>query len=232
MKNLLLSIAILLFAGCINSKTGSGNIISNTRNVGAFNSISAAGAVNVTLQNGPQSVVVETDDNIMRYVETTVKGNTLKIRLKNINNLRNSTVKVYVTAPDIIDISASASADIGSKGVLTSGSEIELKASSGSNIQIDLDAPAVKANASSGGSVIASGRTKNVTAKSSSGSIINASSLNAENAIADASSGASVKVSASVSVKAEASSGASVKYTGGATDVKKNESSGGSVSAL
>ena len=230
MKYLTFFILVIIFAGCVNSKTGSGNIISNTRNVAAFNAISASGSVNVTVQNGPQSVVVETDDNIMRNVETTVSGNTLKIRLKNSNNLRNSTVNVYVTAPVLKDIDASASAEIESKGSITSDSEIELKASSGSKIQIDLDAPSVKADASSGGSVLVSGRTRNLTAKSSSGSNVNALSLKAENAIADASSGASIKVSASISVKAEASSGATVKYTGGATEVKKSESSGGSVS--
>lgn len=230
MKYLTFFILFIIFAGCVNSKTGSGNIISNTRNVGSFNVISASGSVNVTLQKGPQSVVVETDDNIMRYVETTVSDNTLKIRLKNINNLRNATVNVYVTAPVLKDIDASASAEIESKGSITSDSEIELKASSGSKIQMDLDAPSVKADASSGGSVIVSGRTRNLTAKSSSGSNVNALSLKAENATANASSGGSVRVSASISVKAEASSGATVKYTGGATDVKKNESSGGSVS--
>ena len=232
MKYLTFLILVIIFAGCVNSKTGSGNIISNTRNVASFNVISASGSVNVTLQKGPQSVVVETDDNIMRYVETTVSDNTLKIRLKNINNLRNATVNVYVTAPVLKDIDASASAEIESKGSITSDSEIELKASSGSKIQMDLDAPSVKADASSGGSVIVSGRTRNLTAKSSSGSNVNALSLKAENATANASSGGSVKVSASISVKAEASSGATVKYTGGATEVKKNESSGGSVSAL
>lgn len=230
MKYLTFFILVVIFAGCVNSKTGSGNIISNIRNVGSFNVISASGSVYVTLQKGPQSVVVETDDNIMRYVETAVSDNTLKIRLKNINNLRNATVNVYVTAPVLKDIDASASAEIASKGSITSDSEIELKASSGSRIQIDLDAPSVKADASSGGSVIVSGRTRNLTAKSSSGSNVNALSLKAENATANASSGGSVKVSASISVKAEASSGATVKYTGGATEVKKNESSGGSVS--
>ena len=230
MKYLTLFILVIIFAGCANSKTGSGNIISNTRNVAAFNAISASGSVNVTLQKGPQAVVVESDDNIMRYVETTVSDNTLKIRLKNINNLRNATVNVYITAPVLKDIDASASAEIESKGSITSDSEIELKASSGSKIQMDLDAPSVKADASSGGSVIVSGRTRNLTAKSSSGSNVNALSLKAENATANASSGGSVRVSASISVKAEASSGATVKYTGGATEVKKSESSGGSVS--
>ena len=222
--------SIIFFSACINSKTGSGNIISNTRNVGAFNAISASGSVNVSVQNGPQSVIVETDDNIMRYVETTVKGNTLKIRLKNIHNLRNSTVNVYVTTPKITDVNGSASAEIESIGIIKSDSEIELKASSGSEIQIDADAPSVKADASSGGAVTVSGRTRDVTTKASSGSNLNAADLKAENARANASSGASIKVSASVSIKADASSGATVRYTGGATDIKKNENSGGSVS--
>ena len=230
MKILLFSILTLLFAGCINSKTGSGNIISKTMSVGNFIAISAAGDVHVIFQNGLQrSVVVETDDNIMPYVETETEGNTLKIRLKKINNLRNCTINVNVTSPNVTKFSSSASAEIISKSVITSSGKLELRASSGSKIDLLVNSPSVDVEASSGGNVITAGRTKDVLASASSGSNLNTSALRAENADARASSGASVKVYASISVQAEASSGGTVKYTGGAEKVKKNESSGGSV---
>ena len=230
MKHFILPFLIILSASCYNSKTGSGNIISKTMSVGNFTAISATGDVHVNFQNGPQrSVVVETDDNIMPYVEAETEGNTLKIRLKKINNLRNSTVNVNVTSPDVTGFNSSASAEIISKTVITSSGKLELRASSGSKVNLQVDAPSVDAEASSGGNVIASGRTKDVMASASSGSNLNASALRAENADAHASSGASVKVSASISIQAEASSGGTVKYTGGAEKVKKNESSGGSV---
>ena len=230
MKYLLLCVFVILFAGCNNSKTGSGNIISETRSVGNFTAISVAGSVQVNVQNGlQQSVVVETDDNIMPYVETETEGNTLKIRLKKINILRNSTINVNVTSPVVTEFRSSASAEITSKNIITSSGKLRLSASSGSKINLQVDAPSVDAKASSGGNVTATGRTKDIMASASSGSNVNASALRAENADAHASSGASVKVSASISIQAKASSGGTVKYTGGAEKVKKNESSGGSV---
>ena len=232
MKNFLLFFLIISATACrIHGKKGSGNIVSEKRNTENFIAINADGPVQVEIKKGiTLSVTVETDDNIMPYVETKVSGKTLKIRLRDINRLRNSTVRVYITAPELKELNTSASAEIESKDIITTADNMEMQASSGSKIDVALDAPSVTAETSSGGDIIARGRTKNFTASASSGSSVKAGELLAENATGDASSGASVSIYGSVSIKAGASSGGHVKYTGGAADVKKNESSGGSVS--
>ena len=232
MKYILLFVIVLSATACrVNSRKGSGNIISEKRNTEKFVAINAEGPIHVEIQKGEvPTVTVETDDNIMPYVETKVSGSTLKIRLKGINRLRNSTIRVYIVAPELKELSSSASAEIESKDVITASGTIELEAGSASKIDIALDAPAVTAETSSGGDIIARGRTKTFTATASSGSSVKAADLHAENATGEASSGASVRMFGSVSITANASSGGHVTYTGGALNVKKNESSGGSVS--
>lgn len=231
MKNLLFLLIIVAFSSCIRSVHGSGNIVSETRNTDNFIAVDASGPVHVELRNGDKNaVVVEADDNVIKYVETKVSGNSLKIKMKEFNNLTNVTINVYVTAPRYQEVNSSASASVTSKDVLTTDN-IELKASSGSSITAEVDAPKVYTSASSGAAVTAKGRTRNIEAEASSGGDIKAGSLQAENATAEASSGGLIKIFASVSIDATANSGGSVKYTGGASKVVKNENSGGSIDA-
>jgi hypothetical protein len=231
MKYLSIISFILVFSACrYNSRTGSGNIISQTRSLTAFSGVHASGDVHVELQNGSsQSIVVEADDNIISYVETIVSGNILKVRLKDINNLRNATINVIIIAPVIKEIHASASAEISGKNTIISDDKEKIVASSGSKINLQVDVPSVSASASSGANINVSGKTRDTDAEASSGAEVNASGLLAETATASASSGASVKIFGSISINASASSGGNVKYSGGASNIKKNESSGGSV---
>jgi len=220
---------IILAAACRHSKTGSGNIVTEKRSTESFMGIHADGPVHVEIRRGAPSVTVEADDNIITYIETKVSGGTLDVRLRDINSLRNATVNVYVTVPELRSLNSSAAAEIISKDTISSPDHINLKASSSGKITLIADVPAVTTDASSGGNIYISGRTRDVTADASSGASVHASGLKAEYATADASSGANVRIFGSITIMATASSGGNVKYTGGAANVKKNESSGGSV---
>ena len=176
----------------------------------------------------PYKVVVEADDNLMNDIETTVEGGKLKIRMKDRINVRNAHLKVFVNAPTLNSLESSAAADMNVIGVLSADQTIRVKASSGSSIKADVDAPAVDADASSGSELDLSGRTRSLNAQSSSGASINADELLSENTTAETSSGASADVHASVQLNAKASSGGTVKYRGAGTVVKK-ESSGGNL---
>jgi len=59
---------------------GSGDIIVEDRKVSGFDKILVTGAGRVTLiQGDSESLSVETDDNLMEYIKTEVKGDTLEI---------------------------------------------------------------------------------------------------------------------------------------------------------
>ena len=233
MKYFLFSAFVLAIASCnMHAKTGSGNIVTETRTTEPFMGVHAEGAVHVEIKKGAVlSVTVEADDNVMEYVETKVSGNVLKVRLKELTNLRNVTIRVYITAPELKELNASASATLIAKDVITSSDNISIKSSSAASVTAEVDAPEVMIEASSAARADISGRTKTVTADASSAGKIRASDLHAEVVTANASSSGSVNVFASVSVEATASSAGSVRYTGGAAGIKKHEDSGGSVSS-
>ena len=232
MKYLYFILATLTILSCRNGMRGSGNIIKETRQLAEINSVSVSGSIKVDVKTGiVRSLTVEADDNIIPYVVTNVSDKNLSIKLKGINNLRNATVRIYLVVPTLNKISTSASAELRSSEAITNSDKISFTASSGSLINVNVDAPTISAGSSSGAEIILKGRTKNLTAESSSGSDVSLFSLQAENATASASSGAEISVFGSVKINASASSGGNVKYKGGAQSLVKNVSSGGLVSA-
>jgi Putative auto-transporter adhesin, head GIN domain len=221
----------IVVISCNNSRRGSGNIISETRTVQSFTAVNANTSIEVDVKQGTEiSVVVEADDNLMKYVETVVEGNELKIRLKNVSIWDHSTIKVHVTSPKYTGFEATSSAVIIGETTITSTDKISLKANSSAKIEMQIEAPIVEADASSSADIIVSGRTKDVKADASSSGTINIEKLQAENASAEASSSADISLFASIKINAKANSSGDITYTGGATDVNKSESSSGTVS--
>lgn len=229
MKKLLLIVVVLGLLGSCEYKTGSGKLVTQTRSVEAFKSVSVGGGFEVEIQIGsPAKVVIEADDNLIEDIDAKVSNRQLKISLADGLSFNEAHMKVYITNPEINGISSSASAKVIVLNELKSVEKIVLKASSGSSIKATLDAPTAEADASSGAEILLKGRTKSFDAESSSGAAVKASDLLSENTSVQASSGASTMVHASVQLNAKASSGGSVSYRGAAAAVIK-ESSGGSI---
>jgi hypothetical protein len=229
MKKILLILSVICLAISCRYKTGSGNIVTQNRNLAAFTTMSVAGGFDVEVKKGINTkVIVEADDNIIDDIETSVHNGQLKITMSNGMSYNDVHMKVFVTVSDLNKINSSAAADVDVKDELSSDNTIDLSASSGSSIKVIINAPEAKADASSGGEIEISGLTKNFDVEVSSGSSVHASKLLSENTIAEASSGGTAEVHASVQLDAKASSGGTISYKGAATAITK-ESSGGSI---
>ncbi|MEI8059628.1 MAG: head GIN domain-containing protein [Ferruginibacter sp.] len=218
----------LLLSSC-NFETGSGNIVNEKRLVGSFTGISVGGSFEVEVKSGTsQSVEVEADDNVIKYIETTVSGDVLKIRLSGSHSLSNVHLKVLITTTGLESIKASASADVKVLDVMKEDSKISFEATSSAEIDAEVDAPEIVATGTSSASLHISGRTKNYIAKVNSSAEIKSFELLSENTEVNASSSGNAEVHASVYLKAHANSSGSIDYRGGAS-VEKSESSSGSV---
>ena len=218
----------MLFCSC-NYETGSGNIISEKRSVASFTGISVGGSFEVEVKSGTsQSVEVEADDNVIKYIETTVSGNVLKIHLGGMHSLSNVHLKVLITTPGLESIKASASAYVKVLDVLKEDGKVNFEANSSAQIEAEVDAPEVVATGTSSATLNISGKTKNYRAKVNSSAEIKSFGLLSENTEVEASSSGTAEVHASVHLKANANSSGSVDYRGGAS-VEKSESSSGSV---
>ncbi len=79
---LLLAPVVLWLTACQVGTIGSGNVVTTTREVGAFRTLSVASAITVHATVGSRAVTVRTDDNLQPLLETFLDGDTLIIRVK------------------------------------------------------------------------------------------------------------------------------------------------------
>ena len=75
----LLTMAVLLLSACTMVR-GSGNLITETRDVSNFERVDLSGSGDVIITQGEEeSLTVETDNNLMQHVTTNVRGRTLHL---------------------------------------------------------------------------------------------------------------------------------------------------------
>ena len=82
---------------------GNGNVIKKEFNVNTFKGISIGSVFKIHLKQGPiQSVVIETDDNIMDILDVSVSDNKLNIQQKESVGIEKPTeMNVYITAKEL-----------------------------------------------------------------------------------------------------------------------------------
>jgi hypothetical protein len=111
-----------------------------------------------------------------------------------------------------------------------SGTDIDVKASSGSEADLTLEFDNIRCESSSGSTLTVKGKALKLKTDSSSGSEIDAQGLLVNDVVSESTSGSSTDVHPSMSLNAKASSGSSINYSSSPKTVNKEESSGGSVS--
>ncbi|MEM8999192.1 MAG: head GIN domain-containing protein [Bacteroidota bacterium] len=208
-----------------NGKVGNGEVTEETRKItGEFTEVYASEGLDVFVtQDDDFKITVEADENVIDLIGTDIKDG--KLRIHTIENIGRATKNIYVSLPDITALKTSSGADLTTQNTIQTD-KIELDASSGSDLQVALEATEVDADASSGADIKVSGETDRLNADASSGADIRARQLLTKRCIADASSGADISVNVSESLIADASSGADISYTGDASVQKKKSVSG------
>lgn len=200
-----------------------------TRKLAPFTGVNAAEGIDVFLKKGDkESAKVEVTGTDLDNVLTEVSGSYLKVHMKDGNYWGKVQAKVYVTYVKVDKLSASSAGSIFSEEVIRSNS-MQISASSAGTIEVNVDAGDVEASASSAGDMELKGKAKSILADAASAGEVDAYDLETENAEAEASSGGSVKISVTKSLRARASSGGSVRYRGNPDKNNTSSSSGGSV---
>jgi hypothetical protein len=230
----LLIIALLstcIFCSC-ESITGSGNIVSESRNLKEFTGIKNSGSIDVeVIHEERQMVKVVADDNILEYVITKVENGVLNIYLKNNLSFRSINVTVYVSSPSIQQLLVSGSGTITSKNLLKDEDKIELKVSGSGEIEANLDAPSIVANVSGSGKILLRGRTKNFSSTVSGSGDLDCEKLLAENTAVKVSGSGNANVFASVNLDAKVSGSGNIFYSGNPTSPQIHKSGSGSIQA-
>ncbi len=231
LKVSLTALVSLLFFSCgYNCIRGEGDVTTKEHPLENFTQVSVIEGWDAILIKGNENKLqVTANKNLHELLEFNIQEGALTIGLKQncIMDADDKTLKIHYTE-DLQKISASSGAEISANAILTQD-KISIDASSGGEIELQLDAGVATAEASSGATIELSGKAGNFTARASSGSEIEAKDLESQTASADASSGAEISLTAKKEFLGEASSGGDVDYYGNPETISVNDSSGGNV---
>jgi hypothetical protein len=124
-------LAALMVAACTNVVQGSGNIVSESRDVSDFDKIELTGSGEVVItQDGSEGLTVTTDDNVMDYVSTEVRDGTLFLNVGNNATLVNITELLFeVSVDDLTGVSLDGSGHITGEDISTPRLEVGIDGS-------------------------------------------------------------------------------------------------------
>lgn len=224
-----------LFSSCrffdhMNGIEGNGKIKTENRHVESFNSIDVGGNFEVHITQGPLADVrIETDENLMEYIEIETAGDALQIKTRNNTNIDPSgKAKVFVSAPLYKRLQISGASNLISETTISSPDGMDLDLSGASNAKLDLKTPRIEADLSGASTANIKGEAKKVSVIASGASNFNCYDLLTESTDLNLSGASNAEVFASVELKAEASGASDAKYKGNPT-VNQNVSGAGSV---
>ncbi len=194
----LLSVPLLVSCS-FNGIRGNGNIVNEEREISEFNKINVSGRFDVEAKVGkPVSLIIIAEDNLLQYIKTKVKKNTLIISTR--ENLRpRKDLIIQITTPELVSIDCSGANDLMIDNVNTDIFAIDL---------------------SGAGSIEVNGKAKKFNIDISGAADLEASEFFVEDVNIDISGAASADVYASKSLDAEVSGASSIKLYGNAQDVR------------
>lgn len=232
MKATLLAI-ILLTAG-LNSASDDWK---KDRPVSGFTGLSVSSGIDVYLTQGSsEKLTLEAKNVDEDRVISEVRNGTLKLYIERKgfsgwNFGKNSSVKAYLTFRQLTNLQASGGADVFGQGRL-SFNDLNLVASGGSTVKLELQANKLNAEASGGADATLQGSARMLNASGSGGADLRAQKLAVEVCNANSSGGSDVYVNASKELTLKASGGSDIYYYGSAKVLTKSESGGSDIKRM
>lgn len=165
-KSLVFPLALLLLTlitGCIDDIFIEGNGIpdSEGRITKTFTGVSSSGDYIVHITQGKEyDIMVYAESNLLPFIETNVRGNTLHIETSGIRTLRNDLpVEIYITTPVLEELAVSGSGIITTDYFITENMNLSLSGSG--RIETAFDAHNAKSVISGSGQLVITGITDN-----------------------------------------------------------------------
>ena len=208
---------------------GDGNVTSEFRNLGSFSGIEVSSGINVYVKFGTvsDSIKVVADENLHELIQTEVKGDILRIRVKKvIREAEEKNIFISVNSLDRIDVSSAA--EIKGENVLVCDG-LKINISSAGELDIEIQAEDVNIEMSSSSFALLTGTARKIKADVSSAAHLQASDLISEKCNLKVSSAGNIEVNVSDVLNGDASSAGRIIYQGNPKSTKFNTSSAGKI---
>lgn len=157
----LIGIMAVFAASCkwtIGVVRGSGDLVSEEREVSGFNEVQFSGMGNLIIEQGDEeALTIEADDNIIDLIETEVRGDELQIKFRRgVNIVPNAKIKVFLKVKDLNRIDLSGVGDIDCDSFETD--DLEFHISGSGNVDFEIEADTLETHVSGLGDINLEGK--------------------------------------------------------------------------
>jgi hypothetical protein len=232
--NILLTVLVFLPVSCvinfdpIDSISGDGNVLKQTRDIPEFSGVKVGSGIDVFLTQGePQSVVVEADENLQKWIRTEINGEVLRIFTdKTIRFAK--TKKVHITCRTLNQLEISGAGDVTSMNRFKA-EKLIIDLSSAGDLEFEVDADEIDISLSSAGNANLKGTSNKLKVDLSSAGDLNAFDLETKIGDVSVSSAGNARVFITDEASFQSSSAGSIHYKGEPKIRNISTSSAGSV---
>ena len=238
-KKIILTGLILTISFAVNAQSwwgngkkikGNGNVITKTRTTSDYDGVGIGGNFDINLVQGEEGkITIEAEDNIIPYIVTEVKGNTLHIKYKKNINVRN-TRRITITVPykDIDKVSLGGSGNITNEGTIKSD-DFKVSLGGSGNITLNVDANDVKSSIGGSGNIKLSGNSNEFNCSIAGSGSIKAYDLETDILTATIAGSGSIRSTVKTKIKAKVVGSGSIYYKGNPTHIDSKSVGSGDV---
>jgi predicted small secreted protein len=212
----LLVILVIVLSAC-NVVRGSGDMVTETRDVSGFDSVDLSGSGDVIITQGEgESLTIETDDNVMEHITSEVRGGTLRLGTKELISVSPTRLVFTLGVDDLNAADVSGSGSIEADSIETDSLEIDVSGSG--DVKVDsLTAGDLGVRISGSGDVQLAGEVSEQDIDISGSGNYRAGDLLTETTVISISGSGEATLWTTESLDADVSGSASINYYGNPT---------------
>lgn len=233
-----LSLSLMFLVACnwfgMRTITGNGNVVTEKRSVAGFSEVSVGGPFLVEIKPGESySVSIETDENLIKYINLDKDGRKLKIKVRNGINLRSKHgVKVFISMPEVKALSFAGSGKVVVNGKIVSDEKLDLAVAGSGDIEAEIDCPEVDADIAGSGTIKLSGQTRDVKIDIAGSGDFKAEDLMSEQTKISIAGSGSAWVYASTKLDISIAGSGDVYYKGNPGNIKRSVAGSGNIKPI
>jgi len=195
---------------------GNNNMKEVTRNVGNFDGVSVGGSFDVKLVAGKEGkVTIHAEENLIPYLVTEVRDNTLKIKWKKGISV-NSHKRILVTVPfkEISKVALAGSGDVFTKNSVINTDKLKVSLAGSGNMKLAVKAMNVKTSIAGSGDIYLNGTTDSFKASIAGSGDIHAFELKAKTSNLSIAGSGGIRTSTSDMLKVSIAGSGDIYYKG------------------
>ena len=225
-------IALSAFSSCmLNCVKGSGSMASEDRKVESFTGVEASGDYKIQLkQDSSYSLHITGDDNLLKYIKTTISGSSLRISSKK-SLCSKSPITIVIGVANLEQLKGTGAIQITSEGKLNV-KDIDIRLSGASKVDLDLNAANVTTKGSGATEIYLKGQAASHTINLTGSGKLNALDFVVNKYDIQTTGASDCKINVLNDLNVHTTGAADVQYRGNPTNINNSKSGASSLKKI